>query len=120
MLADPIRVLEPLRGLIVLDEIQHLPDVFPVLRVLADRKGIPARFLILGSASESLLRQSSESLAGRIAFHDLPPFALDEVGPAALDVLWSRGGFPRSFLAMDDAESLRWRTDWIGTGLSGR
>ena len=114
-LVDPARVLGALRGLVVLDEVQNLPEVFRALRVLADRPRRPARFLVLGSASESLLRQSSESLAGRIAFHDLGPFALDEVGPGALDTLWLRGGFPRSFLAPDDAESLRWRRDFVRT-----
>lgn len=114
-LADPARVLGALRGLVVLDEVQNLPDVFRTLRVLADRPRRPARFLVLGSASESLLRQSSESLAGRIAFHDLGPLALDEVGTGALGALWVRGGFPRSFLAPDDAESLRWRRDFVRT-----
>ena len=114
-LADPLRVLEPLRGLVVLDEVQNLPGVFPVLRVLADRRGTPARFLVLGSASESLLRQGAESLAGRIAFHELGPLALDETGPDALDDLWLRGGFPRSFLAADDEASLRWRRDFVRT-----
>jgi hypothetical protein len=114
-LADPARALGSLRGLVVLDEVQHLPELFRTLRVLADRPRGPARFLVLGSASESLLRQSSESLAGRIAFHDIGPLALDEVGAGALDALWFRGGFPRSFLAPDDAESLRWRRDFVRT-----
>ena len=114
-LADPLRVLSPLRGLVVLDEVQHLPEVFRALRVLADRRESRARFLVLGSASETLLRQSSESLAGRIAFHDLPPFGLDEVGAEELEPLWLRGGFPSSFLADDDAESLRWRRDFVRT-----
>jgi predicted AAA+ superfamily ATPase len=89
--------------------------VFRTLRVLADRPRRPASFLVLGSASESLLRQSAESLAGRIAFHDLGPLALDEVGPRSLDSLWLRGGFPLSFLAPDDAESMRWRRDFVRT-----
>lgn len=114
-LADPLRVLSPLRGLVVLDEVQHLPEVFRTLRVLADRPERPARFLVLGGASEHLLRQSSESLAGRIAFHELPPLGLDEVGPGALDTLWLRGGFPASFAAADGAESLRWRNDFART-----
>ena len=112
-LADPIRVLEPLRGLVVLDEIQNLPGVFRALRVLADRPGRPARFLVLGSAGESLLRQSAESLAGRIALHEVRPLALDEVGRRELETLWWRGGFPPSFLAADDGESLRWRRDFV-------
>jgi predicted AAA+ superfamily ATPase len=114
-LADPMRVLSPLRGLVVLDEVQHAPELFRTLRVLADRPKRPARFLVLGSASERLLRQSSESLAGRIAFHELPPLGLDEVGRRRLDRLWLRGGFPASFLAMDDDESLRWRKDFVRT-----
>ncbi len=116
-LADPVRILGGLRGLVVLDEVQNLPEVFPVLRVLADRPGTPARFLVLGSASESLLRQGSESLAGRIAFHELGPLALDETGVPTLESLWLRGGFPRSFLAPDDGESLRWRLDFVRTFL---
>lgn len=117
MLAEPKAVLEPLRGLIVLDEIQRAPDLFPTLRVLADRRGDPARFLVLGSASPDLLRQSSESLAGRIAFHELAPFSLEEVGRPAADRLWIRGGFPRSFLAKDDRGSARWRRDFVRTFL---
>lgn len=116
-LAEPTLALEPLRGLVVLDEIQRRPDLFPLLRVLADRAGTPARFLVLGSASPELLRQTSETLAGRIAFHELGGFGLDEVGPAALERLWLRGGFPRSFLAASDADSERWRRDFIQTYL---
>jgi len=108
-LADPMGALDPLRGLVVLDEVQRRPELFPVLRVLADRRPRPARFLVLGSASPALLRQSSESLAGRVAYHELGGFGLDEVGPRALDRLWLRGGFPRSFLARGDAASLEWR-----------
>ncbi len=117
VLADPTAALEPLRGLVVLDEVQNLPEVFPVLRVLADRRGAPARFLVLGSASESLLRQSSESLAGRIAFHELGPLALDETGPDSLDELWLRGGFPASFLAANHEKSFGWRRNFIRTFL---
>ena len=91
--------LAPLRGLVILDEVQRQPDLFPVLRVLADRKPLPARFLVLGSASPELLRQSSESLAGRIAFVEMGGFDLSEVGTTALRRLWWRGRFPRSFLA---------------------
>jgi len=116
-LADPIRILGALRGLVVLDEIHNLPEIFPVLRVLADRRNAPAHFLVLGSASESLLRQSSESLAGRIGFHELGPLALDETGPASLETLWLRGGFPRSFVAGGDDDSLRWRKDFMRTFL---
>jgi hypothetical protein len=106
-----------LKGLVVIDEIQRFPDLFPVLRVLADRRPLPARFLVLGSASHHLLLQGSESLAGRIAFHELGGFALDETGPDSVERLWSRGGLPRSYLAADDRESLRWRLDFVRTFL---
>ena len=114
-LADPGLELRPLRGLVVLDEIQRLPDVFPVLRVLADRPRTPARFLVLGSASPELLRQTSESLAGRVAFHELGGFDLHEVSD--LERLWLRGGFPRSYVARSGAASRRWRDDFIRTFL---
>jgi uncharacterized protein len=116
-LGDPSLALRRLRGLVVLDEIQRRPELFPMLRVLADRPGKPARFLVLGSASPHLLRQTSESLAGRIAFHELGGFDLEEVGPSAWRILWLRGGFPRSFLESNDAESLLWRRDFIATFL---
>jgi hypothetical protein len=102
---------------VILAEIQRRAELFPVLRVLADRPGTPARFLILGSASPDLLRQTSESLAGRIAFHELGGFGLEEVGADSLDRLWVRGGFPRSFLAPTDEDSERWRRDFIRTFL---
>jgi len=114
-LSDPELALAPLRGLVVLDEIQRRPDLFPVLRVLADRPRTPARFLVLGSASPDLLRQSSESLAGRIAYLTLPGLALGEVGMKHLDRLWLRGGFPRSYTARGDAASARWRSDFVRT-----
>jgi len=117
-LADPMLALRPLRGLVILDEVQRRPDLFPVLRVLADRPRTPARFLVLGSASPGLLQQSSESLAGRIAFHELGPFSIGEVGAERLDHLWLRGGFPRSFLARHGHESLAWRLDFISTFLA--
>src|SRR5712692_5795683 len=104
-LSEPVTALRPLRGLVVIDEVQRLPELFPVLRVLADRKPLPARFLVLGSASPELLRQGSESLAGRIAFVEMGGFDLPETGTAALRRLWWRGGFPRSFLARSDAAS---------------
>lgn len=114
-LADPRLALEPLRGLVVLDEIQQLPDVFPLLRVLADRRPLPARFLVLGSASPALLRQSAESLAGRISHYELPGLGLEEVRVEQLDRLWLRGGFPRSFLARSEAASAQWRRDFVRT-----
>lgn len=111
-LAEPMAALEPLRGLVILDEVQHRPELFPTLRVLADRRRTPARFLVLGSASPGLLRQSSESLAGRIAYHELGGLGLEEVGPRSLDTLWLRGGFPRAFLARSESESVEWRR-WL-------
>ena len=116
-LSEPMLALERLRGLIVIDEVQRQPDLFPVLRVLADRKPLPARFLILGSASPELLRQSSESLAGRIAFVEMGGFNLLEAGETALRRLWWRGRFPRSFLARNDPESHAWQEDFIRTFL---
>lgn len=116
-LAAPMTELEPLRGVIVLDEIQRRPDLFPVLRVLADRTPLPARFLVLGSASPDLLRQSSESLAGRIETIQVSGFSLPEVGVEALDRHWERGGFPRSFLARSRAESFAWRSSFLSTYL---
>lgn len=116
-LEDPLFALEELRGLVVLDEIQLRPELFPVLRVLADREGPPARFLVLGSASPDLLRQSSESLAGRIAYHELGGLSLDEVGVERLQRLWRRGGFPLSYLAGGEAASGRWRRQFIRTYL---
>jgi uncharacterized protein len=116
-LAEPELALEPLRGLVVLDEIQRRPELFPVLRSLADRPRRPARFLVLGSASPQLLQQESESLAGRIAFVELSGFALGEVGQQRLERLWLRGGFPSSFTASSDLNSFEWRTDFIQTFL---
>jgi len=114
---EPTLALEPLRGLVVLDEVQNRPDLFPVLRVLADRPGTPARFLVLGSASPELLRQGSESLAGRIGFHEVGGFDLEEVGSGNLSRLWFRGGFPRSYLARSHRESGDWRRDFVRTFL---
>ena len=115
-LRDPSLELRPLKGLVVLDEVHRLPEVFPLLRVLADRPEPATRFLVLGSASPDLLRQSSETLAGRIAFHQLDGLGLHEVDE--IDRLWLRGGFPRSFLANSDAASLRWRRNFIETFLA--
>jgi predicted AAA+ superfamily ATPase len=116
-LEDPMFALESLRGLVVLDEIQLRPELFPVLRVLADRPEAPARFLVLGSASPELLRQSSESLAGRIAYHELGGLCLEEVGTEHLEALWLRGGFPLSYLAGSEPLSSRWRQQFIRTYL---
>jgi uncharacterized protein len=112
-LAEPKLALAGLKGLVVLDEIQRRPDLFPLLRVLADRPDAPASFLILGSASPDLLRQSSESLAGRVAYHLLDGFNPLEVPADQTQALWLRGGFPRSFLADNDSDSLSWRRDFI-------
>lgn len=116
-LRDPELVLEPLRGLVVLDEIHRLPEIFPLLRVLADRPDRPATFLVLGSASPHLLRQSSESLAGRISYYELPGLSLSEVGIDSIDDLWLRGGFPASFLAPPSTDSFQWRLSFIQTFL---
>lgn len=116
-LGDPMLALAPLRGLVVLDEIQRRPELFPVLRVLADRPRRPARFLVLGSASPDLLRQTSESLAGRIAHYELGGFTIGEVAPAHVDRLWLRGGFPRAFLAASTTISNEWRREFIRTYL---
>jgi uncharacterized protein len=117
-LESPMLALEPLRGLVVLDEVQLRPGLFPTLRVLADRPRTPARFLVLGSATPELLRQGSETLAGRIAFHELPGLDLTEVGTKSMDRLWFRGGFPRSYLARNHSASADWRRDFIKTFLA--
>ena len=116
-LNEPLLALGELSGLVVLDEVQRMPDVFQSLRVLADRNPLPARFLVLGSASPDLLRQSSESLAGRIAYYELPTFSLTETTVDKLDDLWLRGGFPPSFLARSDPGSYRWRQNLVRTFL---
>jgi len=117
-LREPKLALQDLQGLVVIDEIQRRPDLFAILRVLVDRENGPqVSFLILGSASVDLLRQSSETLAGRIAYHHLDGFTTDEVGTDRHRTLWLRGGFPRSFLAPSDTVSARWRREFILTFL---
>ncbi len=116
-LDEPSLALRGLDGLVVLDEIQRRPDLFPLLRVLADRPRPAARFLLLGSASQELLCQSSESLAGRIQFFHLSGFHLEEVRAARAEQLWVRGGFPRSFLARSDPQSAEWRRGFVRTFL---
>jgi predicted AAA+ superfamily ATPase len=116
-LDQPMVTLQDLRGLLVIDEVQRRPDLFPVLRVLCDRDPLPARFLILGSASPALLRQSSETLAGRMTTIAMSGFSLAEVGVAAQNQHWRRGGFPLSFLAASEEESLDWRKDFVRTFL---
>jgi predicted AAA+ superfamily ATPase len=116
-LQNPELVLGQLRGLVVLDEVQVLPDIFNALRVIVDRPDNACRFLILGSASPQMVRAVSETLAGRVEFIELSGFDLTEVGPASWEQLWLRGGFPRSFLAASDEDSLAWRDGFIRTFL---
>jgi len=116
-LDEPMTALRGLKGLVVIDEVQRRPDLFPVLRVLTDRKPLQARFLILGSASPELLRQSSESLAGRIETIAMSGFSMSEVGRGAHMRHWLRGGFPPSFLARTEPDSLAWRKNFIQTFL---
>jgi predicted AAA+ superfamily ATPase len=114
-LAEPMLALKSLKGLVVIDEIQRHPELFPALRVLADRPGRPCRFLILGSASPELLKQTSETLAGRIAYHQLGGFALDEIGNHNPVRLWRRGGLPLSYLARSEEASFEWRRRFVQT-----
>jgi uncharacterized protein len=112
-LDEPMTALRPLKGLVVIDEIQRRPDLFPVLRVLADRRDTPARFLVLGSASGRLMRQTSESLAGRMERIVIGGFSMAELGPEAEQQLWLRGGLPPSYLAKSNADSIAWRKNFI-------
>jgi predicted AAA+ superfamily ATPase len=114
-LEAPLAALSELRGPVVLDEIQRRPDLLPLLRVLADRQPLPARFLVLGSASPNLIRAASESLAGRVEFVEIAGFSLNEVGDLAEPRHWLRGGLPPSFLAADDADSAAWRKNFVQT-----
>ncbi len=116
-LSDPLLALQPLKGIVAIDEIQHRPDLFPVLRVLADRRPCPARFIVLGSASPLLLQQGAESLAGRIFFRELGGFSLEEVGEDSANRLWIRGGLPRSYLARTARASFEYRVGYIRTFL---
>ncbi len=116
-LDEPMTALQNLRGLVVIDEIQRRPNLFPILRVLVDRDPLPARFLILGSASPGLLRQSSESLAGRLELVTMAGFCLAEVGLDTKTKHWLRGGFPLSFLVPSEADSFIWRKNFIQTFL---
>ena len=115
-LDEPQTALENLTGTVVIDEVQRKPDLFPLLRVLADRQQA-TRYLLLGSASPDLVKEVSESLAGRVAYHDLGPLTVDEAGVREWRRLWLRGGFPRSYLADDDAASAQWREDFIRSHL---
>ena len=115
-LDEPQTTLETLTGTVVIDEVQRKPELFPLLRVLADRQR-STRYLLLGSASPELVKEVSESLAGRVAYHDLGPFTVDETGNREWRRLWLRGGFPRSYLSEDDAASAAWREDFIRSHL---
>ena len=116
-LTEPGIALRPLKGLVVIDEIQRRPDLFPLLRVLADRRPLPARFLILGSAAPDLLKQSAETLAGRLETVPLEGFRLADLGAAAQGRHWLRGGFPLSFTARTEGGSLVWRRQFLQTFL---
>ncbi len=116
-LAEPDTALRPLKGLVVIDEVQRQPELFPLLRVLADRRPLPARFLLLGSAAPDLIRHSSETLAGRLETVPLEGFRLADLGASAQSRHWLRGGFPRAFTARNDADSLAWRQQFLQTFL---
>jgi len=117
-LQDPEIYLGPLAdSLVMIDEIQRLPSLFPLLRALVDQKRVAGRFLILGSASPELIRDASESLAGRIIYHELTPFLLNETGYDGIRQLWFRGGYPESYLAETDEKSFNWREAFITTYL---
>lgn len=116
-LTTPRLALEGLSGLVIIDEVQLRPELFPILRVLVDREQNAAKFLILGSASRDLIRQGSETLAGRISFVEVTPFSIGETGPEASERLWLRGGFPLSYLAESEEASWRWREAYIRTYL---
>jgi len=117
IMEEPMTALRDLRGLVVIDEAQQRPELFPVLRVLSDRAERPATFLLLGSASPALSRQAAESLAGRVALVEMAGFGIGEIGAGGWGALWQRGGFPRSYLAGTDMESHTWRKDFIQTFL---
>jgi hypothetical protein len=112
-LQEPMTALRDLRGLVIIDEIQRRPDLFPILRLLCDRDPLPARFLILGSASPDLVRSSSESLAGRVETVAISGFSLAELGVEMQSRHWLRGGFPLSFLAASETDSLAWRKNFV-------
>ena len=116
-LAAPEMALDELRGLVILDEIQRMPELFQTLRPLCDRAGKPARFMLLGSASPSLVRGVSESLAGRVLFVRVPGFSIDETGATSQNRLWMRGGFPRAYLAKDAEAWHRWLDGFVTTFL---
>ena len=112
-LAEPMAALRDLGGLVVIDEVQRSPDLFPVLRVLMDRESRNGQYLLLGSASPDLLRQAGETLLGRVEVIEITGFNLDETGLSGREALWLRGGYPPSYTAATDADSLRWRKEVI-------
>ena len=114
---DPMLAMKNIKGIIFLDEIQKKPEIFSTLRVLADREESPAKFVVLGSASPHLLKESSESLAGRIAYYELGGFSVSDVGIANSGRLWQRGGFPKAYLSSTDSRSFLWRRNFIRTFL---
>lgn len=116
-LQEPQHALQGLHGLVIIDEIQRKEDLFPLLRVLSDRRPLPAHFLVLGSASGKLMRQTSESLSERIAYLELPGFNITEVEVYENEKLWLQGGFPRSFLAENNEVSFKWRQNFMKTFL---
>ncbi len=113
LLDDPLMALEGPRGLVIIDEVQRRPDLFPVLRVLCDRRPSPAKFLILGSASPELIKQTSETLAGRIHYYNLGGLNLNEVGFQEVNRLWLRGGFPPAWLAKHDVDAALWTISFV-------
>lgn len=114
-LEEPMTALRDLKDLVVIDEIQRRPELFPILRVLVDRDSMPAKFLILGSASPDLINAASESLAGRLETISISGFSLSELGPDAVSTHWLRGGFPLSFLAENEEDSFAWRKNFVQT-----
>ncbi len=116
-LSAPMTILESLSGLVVIDEVQRLPELFPILRVLIDSPASQRSFLLLGSASPTLIRDVSETLAGRVSFIHMSGFNVSEVGVEHYGRLWMRGAFPRSYLAPDEETSYQWRADFIQTFL---
>jgi len=118
-LAAPMSALRDLRGLVVIDEVQRTPDLFPVLRVLMDRDSRNGQYLLLGSASPNLLRQTGETLLGRVEVIEVTGFNLDETGPEGLQALWARGGYPLAYTAATDADSLHWRKEAINRFVEG-
>ena len=117
LLVQSMTALQARRGLVVIDEVQRAPEIFKTLRVLADRENVPAKFLLLGSAGPALLKQSSESLSGRIEIIEIAGFNLGETGVGDMNTLWRRGGFPLSFTARTEEDSRVWRQQFVSSFL---